>query len=70
MINYYQPVPDESRFCSFDQISCPVGIKKNTEYGLLVFGSILMGLSIVIFVIYGLLHKLNENNYFEKLKGT
>ena len=56
MINYYQPVPDESRFCSFDQITCPVGIEKNTEYGLLVFGSILMGLSSVIFVIYGLLH--------------
>ena len=56
MINYYQPVSDESRFCSFDQIPCPVGMKKNTEYGLLVFGSILMGLAIVIFVIYGLLH--------------
>ena len=39
-----------------DHIKAVKGVKKNTEYGLLVFGSILMGLSIVIFVIYGLLH--------------
>ena len=56
MIDYYQPVPDESRFCSFDESNCSVVVKKNTEYGLMVFGSILMGLSIVIFIIYGLLH--------------
>ena len=40
----------------FGHIKAPKGVRKNTEYGLLVFGSILMGLSIVIFVIYGLLH--------------
>ena len=39
-----------------DHIKAVKGVKKNTEYGLLIFGSILMGLSIAIFVIYGLLH--------------
>ena len=39
-----------------DHIKAVKGVRKNTEYGLLVFGSILMGLSNVIFVIYGLLH--------------